>query len=80
MLRTRGPYAFSRHPMYLGKLSLWFGWVILYGSPVVLAGFALVCLGVSRLVPREERAVEARFADQYREYRIRAPRWLGVRS
>ena len=31
-LMTGGPYAISRHPMYIGELALWLGWAILYGS------------------------------------------------
>jgi len=32
LLMTGGPYAISRHPMYIGELALWLGWAILYGS------------------------------------------------
>ena len=41
LLMTGGPYAFSRHPMYIGELALWLGLAVLYGSPAVLAGFAV---------------------------------------
>jgi protein-S-isoprenylcysteine O-methyltransferase Ste14 len=78
LLLTRGPYAFSRHPMYLVELALWFGWAVLYGSVVVLVGFLLLCLVVGMLAPREVRALEAKFGDAYREYKTRVPRWLGI--
>jgi protein-S-isoprenylcysteine O-methyltransferase Ste14 len=78
LLLTRGPYAFSRHPMYLAELALWLGWVVLYGSAPVFVGFLLLCLVVAVLAPREERALEAKFGDTYREYKCRVPRWLGI--
>jgi protein-S-isoprenylcysteine O-methyltransferase Ste14 len=78
LLVTRGPYAFSRHPMYLGELALWLGWAILYGSLAVLIGFAILVAVVSLLAPREERALEAKFGDVYRLYKARVPRWFGV--
>jgi protein-S-isoprenylcysteine O-methyltransferase Ste14 len=76
LLLTRGPYAFSRHPMYVAELALWLGWAVLYGSVVVLIGFLLLCFGVAMLAPMEERALEAKFGDAYREYKSRVPRWL----
>ncbi len=78
ILMTGGPYAVSRHPMYVGELTLWLGWTILYGSISVLIGFAVLGAVVARLAPREERALEAKFGDVYREYKARVPRWLGV--
>ncbi len=78
ILMTGGPYAISRHPMYVGELALWLGWAIRYGSIPVLVGLAVLGAVVARLVPREERALEAKFGGVYRQYRARVPRWLGV--
>jgi protein-S-isoprenylcysteine O-methyltransferase Ste14 len=77
LLLTTGPYAFSRHPMYLAELALWLGWVFLFGSPTVLLGFVALCAGVSMVARREERTLEAIFGGEYREYEARVPRWLG---
>jgi len=81
-LLRRGPYAFSRHPMYLSELALLLGWTIFYGSIVVLLAFAVASAFFNLVhVPREERALEARFGDAYREYKRIVPRWFGkVRS
>jgi protein-S-isoprenylcysteine O-methyltransferase Ste14 len=78
LLMTGGPYAISRHPMYVGELALWLGWAILYGSIPVLIGFVALGALVALLAPREERALEAKFGDVYRQYKARVPRWLGI--
>jgi protein-S-isoprenylcysteine O-methyltransferase Ste14 len=78
ILMTGGPYAISRHPMYIGELALWLGWAILYGSIPVLIGFAVLAAGVRLLAPREERALEAKFGEVYRRYKARVPRWVGL--
>ena len=78
ILMTGGPYAFSRHPMYVGELALWLGWAVLYGSIPVLIGFAVLAAVVGLLAPREERALEAKFGEVYRRYKARVPRWVGL--
>ncbi len=78
LLMTGGPYAFSRHPMYVGELALWLGLAVLYGSPAVLAGFAVVFAGMRRLAAREDVGLEAAFGDRYRRYKARVPRWIGL--
>ena len=77
VLLTRGPYAISRHPMYLAEIGLWLGWSILYGSVAVLLGCLLVCIGAGVLAPREELALELKFGETYRQYKAKVPRWLG---
>jgi protein-S-isoprenylcysteine O-methyltransferase Ste14 len=78
LLMTGGPYALSRHPMYIGELALWLGLAILFGSPVVLAGFAIWVAVMRRLAVREEVGLEAAFGDAYRQYKARVPRWIGL--
>src|SRR5262249_43119654 len=80
LLMTDGPYAVSRHPMYVGELALWLGWAILYGSIPVLIGFAVLAAVVGLLAPREERALEAKVGGVYRRYKARGPRWVGLRG
>jgi len=76
-LLMRGPYAFSRNPMYLSELTLLFGWVIFYGSVALLIAFVVWCLFFYHQVPLEERVMEAHFGEAYRAYQARVPRWLG---
>ncbi len=77
-LLTPGPYAFSRNPMYLFELAFWFGWALFYGSIAVLIGFLLwFAMFNFVIVPYEERDLEARFGEAYRQYKKVVPRWLG---
>jgi len=76
-----GPYRFSRNPMYVAALAIWFGWALFYGSVAVLVGACVLgAVVVLVVVPFEERRLEARFGDGYVRYRRRVPRWLGRRS
>jgi protein-S-isoprenylcysteine O-methyltransferase Ste14 len=65
--------------MYVCELALWFGWAVLYGSVGVFIGFAIFFAIPVPGARYEERALEARFGDAYREYKARVPRWLGTR-
>jgi len=76
-LMTGGPYGWSRNPIYVADLILWLGWTILFGSPAVLFGLILLLLLIPILVAREERSLEARFGEDYRQYQRAVPRWLG---
>jgi protein-S-isoprenylcysteine O-methyltransferase Ste14 len=77
-LLMRGPYAFTRNPMYVAELGLWLGWAIFYGSVPVFVGFVVLWVVVNYIVlPGEERALEARFGEAYRQYKSKVPRWLG---
>ena len=73
-----GPYQVSRNPMYVAGLCAWLGWAIFYGSPAVLVGLVLLwSLFTFRVIPHEERQLEALFGDEYREYRRSVRRWIG---
>jgi protein-S-isoprenylcysteine O-methyltransferase Ste14 len=78
ILMMRGPYAYSRNPMYLAELGLWLGWALFFGSIPVLLGFIGFCVAVSLVVRREERDLERHFGEAYRQYRNRVPRWLEI--
>lgn len=71
-------YAYSRNPMYLSELILMLGWVIFYGSAVLLIAFVAWTLFFNFYqVPLEKRILEAHFDESYREYKRRVPRWFG---
>lgn len=74
---TAGPYGFSRHPMHLAGMAIWFGWALFYGSVAVAIGAVLLSLVFVALVPSEERGIETKLGEEYRRYRSQVPRWLG---
>lgn len=74
VLRTDGPYAITRHPIYTGLLGMLLGTVLLNGLGLSLG---LLVVGVAFLVPRipiEERLMSQAFPDEYARYRERVPR------
>ena len=77
-LMIRGPYKYTRNPIYVAELGLWLGWAIFFGSAGVFIG-CLVLWSVVELVilPREERGLEAAFGPTYLQYKKSVPRWVG---
>ena len=76
-LLTGGPYRYSRNPACLAAVAIWFGWVIFYGSWLVLVGTSVWWLVLNYIViPLEERALEARHKEAYRQFLRSVPRWV----
>ena len=76
IVRT-GPYRFSRNPIYLAFSLLHLGIALLVGTWWLVATLA-VALALMHwvVVPREERYLEAKFGDEYRDYKSSVRRWL----
>ena len=75
-LVTRGPYRYSRNPMYIGVLTILVGESLLYSHlPLVyfLSGMA-VFFQIS-IVGYEERALRRRFGETYNHYCETVRRW-----
>src|SRR3954447_3222623 len=76
-LVTDGPYRFTRNPMYIGMACAYAGAAIAASTLWPLALLPVVLLVVDRaIIPREERHLAERFAEEYERYRQRVPRWL----
>lgn len=76
-LVVRGPYRFSRNPMYLSVLLTYIGTCAVYWQPVALLLLPLPTTLLSRVViPFEEMRMLDRFGDAYRDYCRRVRRWL----
>ena len=74
---TRGPYRFSRNPMYVGLSLLYVGLAFLTGMawPLVVLPVVLVAL-TALVIRREERYLEDAFGAEYAAYSARVRRWL----
>lgn len=71
-----GPFAFVRHPMYLGMITALIGLVMTYRTwaPVVLALIFAVALPLR--ARREERALAHTFGREWHAYARRVPGWV----
>jgi protein-S-isoprenylcysteine O-methyltransferase Ste14 len=75
---TKGPFRYSRHPMYLSSSLAYMGVGIACASWLfLLLSVAYMVLSMVSTVP-EERFLLAKYGDSYREYMNRTPRWIGV--
>ncbi len=76
-LILRGPYRFTRNPMYVGMTMLQVGIGLVAGVPwiAMLALLSLAAVHWIAVVP-EEQYLSATFGAPYDEYRARVPRYL----
>ena len=75
-LTTSGPYAFTRHPLYLGSLLIAGGFLIAGRSPLAAAlGVVYFGLFYSAAIGRDERGLAARFGGESAAYAARVPRF-----
>ncbi len=69
-----GPYAFVRHPFYMGNLMLDFGIVIMSGFIPLMIIFPFLWFGIYiPTMKREEKALIGLFGDDYKEYQRSLP-------
>ena len=75
---TKGPYRYSRHPIYVAETLAFLcialasvSWVFLMLT-VIMSIFHLV------YAPAEEQYCLKRYGKDYREYMDRTPRWIGI--
>lgn len=75
---TRGIYHYSRHPLYLASLLIYFSVGIAGASWVFLLVFVVQSVSIRISAVEEERFCLEKYGDTYREYIDRTPRWLGL--
>ena len=72
-----GIYRFSRHPMYVGVLLLLAGWGVLLANVAAWLSLPVFVLWMNRFqIAPEERALRARFGEEYEAYLRAVRRWL----
>jgi protein-S-isoprenylcysteine O-methyltransferase Ste14 len=75
---TKGPFRYSRHPMYLSSSLAYIGVGIACISWIfLLFSVAYMVLSMISTVP-EERFLLAKYGDSYHEYMNKTPRWIGI--
>jgi protein-S-isoprenylcysteine O-methyltransferase Ste14 len=75
---TKGLYRFTRNPAYVGMLLMHIGVGIACSSWLLLLLVAVLAIVLNANLPAEERYCLYRFGDDYRKYKNRTPRWIGI--
>ncbi len=76
-LVVRGPYRYSRNPLYLALVLAYAGFAGMYQLPWALVLLPLPVAWLQRLtIPFEEARMHALFGEDYARYRRRVRRWV----
>jgi len=75
---TRGIYHYSRHPLYLASLLIYFSVGIASASWVFLLVFVVQSVSIRISAVEEERFCLKKYGEAYRGYIDKTPRWLGL--
>jgi protein-S-isoprenylcysteine O-methyltransferase Ste14 len=74
---TRGPYRFTRNPMYVSLVALYAGVTLLMNTWWPFVILPLVVVAVDRaVIAREERYLASAFPAEYGPYAARVRRWI----
>lgn len=77
VLVEHGPYAFGRHPMYLGGAVALLGFGLALASTAWMVAALLAFAVVDRwLVPAEEARLRRQYGGWYSDYAADVPRWF----
>jgi protein-S-isoprenylcysteine O-methyltransferase Ste14 len=75
-LAITGPYAYVRHPQYVGFIAILLGFLLQWPTILTLAMFPLLVAMYVHLAHTEEREVRAEFGEVYDRYAAVTPGWL----
>ena len=70
---TEDLYQHIRHPQYLGIILITVGMLIQWPTLLTIAMWPILMIAYYRLARREERAMEARYGEQYHQYWSQTP-------
>ncbi|MDQ3441639.1 MAG: hypothetical protein M3478_14950 [Planctomycetota bacterium] len=71
-----GPFQFSRNRIYTGGTVALLGLALLLDTAAGVAVVVALALVARNLILAEERYLEAKFGNEWREYRPRVRRWI----
>jgi protein-S-isoprenylcysteine O-methyltransferase Ste14 len=75
-LATTGPYAYVRHPQYMGFILIMLGFLFQWPTLVTLVMFPVLVTMYVKLAHREEREVLEEFGHIYRHYMDSTPAFI----
>lgn len=74
---TDGIYSYSRNPVYIAMVVIFFGVKLIFNSVWFTPFLVLVLLAMQYgVVLREERYLEKKFGDEYLNYKKKVRRWI----
>lgn len=76
-LVTKGPYAYSRNPQYIGFVLFVVGMTLYWPTLITIPMACLLCFAYYRLARSEEKDIAKTFGQQYQDYSRKVPRFLG---
>ncbi|WP_419164519.1 methyltransferase family protein [Candidatus Palauibacter sp.] len=79
-LVTRGPYRFTRNPMYVAVMTVISAWAILFGGVLLWTWIVVAFVIFSQFIRHyEEPHLTRKFGEEYIAYMERVGRWLPPR-
>src|SRR5215510_2414703 len=72
-LATTGPYAYVRHPQYVGFILIMLGFLFQWPTLITLIIFPILVTMYVKLARREEREILAEFGEEYSRYMFSTP-------
>ena len=75
---TKGPYSFSRHPLYVAETLIFISIAIACISWIFLILTVIVQSFHMIYAPAEEKYCLERYGKDYLEYMNKTPRWIGI--
>ena len=75
-LATTGPYAYIRHPQYVGFILIMLGFLFQWPTLITLIMFPILVTMYVKLARREEGEVLAEFGAEYRRYMESTPEFI----
>jgi methanethiol S-methyltransferase len=76
VLATIGPYAYVRHPQYVGFVLVLFGFLLQWPTLLTLVMFPILVIMYVRLARSEEHEALAEFGDSYAAYMRAVPAFI----
>jgi protein-S-isoprenylcysteine O-methyltransferase Ste14 len=73
---STGAFRYVRHPLYLASLLVYLGLVVSTASLLSLGVFVGIFAFHNYIAGYEEKLLEAKFGEEYREYKKRTGKWL----
>jgi len=71
-----GIFAHARHPMYLGYVLAYLGFIIGTMSLLSIIPWLLIVYLYNKMADYEEQKLEQRFGKEYVEYKRKVPKWI----